>query len=77
VEGARASTIFLVAKRCDESDALSTMLRMVPSPAIAGADDLLDGKAGGDLVERRPRPILRQTRRPADVNEAGDALVRL
>ena len=27
-------------------------------------------------AERRPRPILRRTRRPADVNKAGDALMR-
>jgi hypothetical protein len=36
----------------------------------------LSGKTGRDLVERRPRPILGRTRRPADVNKAGDALVR-
>src|ERR1700722_7253641 len=37
---------------------------------------LLSGKTGCDLGERRPRPILGRPRRPADVNKAGDALVR-
>ena len=35
----------------------------------------LTSKACRDLVE--PRPVLGRTRRPADVNKAGDALVRL
>src|SRR5580704_9454397 len=37
---------------------------------------LLSAKAGRNLVERRPRPILGRARRPADVNKAGDTLVR-
>ncbi len=32
---------------------------------------------GRDLAERRPRPILGHARRPADMNEARDLLVRL
>ena len=36
----------------------------------------LIGKADRDLIEWWPRPILRLTRRPADVNKAGDALMR-
>jgi len=36
----------------------------------------LSGKTRGDGVERRPRPIFGRSGRPADVNEAGDALVR-
>jgi hypothetical protein len=37
----------------------------------------LTSKACRDLVERRARPVLGRPRRPADVNKAGDALVRL
>src|ERR1700722_1759036 len=47
----------------------STTTRNVPR-------GLLSGKTGCDLVKRRPRPILGRPRRPADVNKAGDALVR-
>jgi hypothetical protein len=36
----------------------------------------LSGKAGCDLIERRPRSILGLTRGSADVNEAGDTLMR-
>jgi len=36
----------------------------------------LSGKADCDLIERRPRPILGRTQWPADVNKAGDALMR-
>ena len=35
------------------------------------------GKADCDLIERRPRPILRRTRRPTYMNKTGDALMLL
>jgi hypothetical protein len=36
----------------------------------------LSGKADCDLIKRRPWPILGRTRRPPDVNKAGNALMR-
>src|SRR4051794_336756 len=38
---------------------------------------LTAAEAGGDLVERRTRPVLRRVDRPADVDETCDALVVL
>src|SRR6266508_6619304 len=79
IHGRAALTLRIVARQ------QRPIRQPAPSPPAAAAarsrtpcrPTLSFGEAGGDLAERRPRPILGRMNRPADMDKTGDAFVLL